>query len=219
MRKKILRYPDRQATFPFFSFYLFSSSLRKLKADPPSGIPRFLVSKFLRGRGNPVYGLIDSGISYIATANSGDATIVEYSGDMELVYTDGENRRYYDCPQDHCLLREADEMARPRVTHAADFYRPGGNDRLGRARYLLFQPAQRRYPKIFGFRLRHFWRGAAALVSFFGQTVAASLSFPRGFPSPRCLVVDDSTQTKSRLGAGICPAAVCHDQRRSGGDS
>ena len=39
---------------------------------------------------------------------------------------------------------------------------------LGRARYLLFQPAQRRFPKTFGLCLRHFWRGAPGLVSLLG---------------------------------------------------
>src|SRR5262245_41123593 len=117
------------------------------------------------------------------------------------------------------LVREANEMDRTWSPDGAVINCDSSNDRLGRARYLLFQPAPRRCPKNFGRCLRHFWCGGAGLVSFFGQTNSSTVGFLRRFPATRFLVVDDSPQARPRLGAGICPSTLCHNQRRSGDDS
>src|SRR5262245_17889871 len=116
------------------------------------------------------------------------------------------------CPSVDALLRKTNESGSTWLHHLAGLHCHCGNDRLGRACYLLFQPAPRRCPKNFGACLRHFWRVGAGLVSFFGYTSSPAPGFSCRFPAARGLVVDYSRNAGSRLGPRIRQACACDDQ-------
>src|SRR5262245_2792732 len=126
--------------------------------------------------------------------------------------------RKTDCSKNRFLLVRCD--ATPSVCHSPAYHRDcsSSGNRVGRLSDLLLQLSRRRVSQGSRDPVCRIWRRAVRRVSFLCLSTARVAGLRACFYLAACLVVDHSTATRSRLGAGIRETASRRRQRRSRDD-